>query len=577
MSSYSEEYEAIRQRHRQAVAEKRLADRHAQINALGRQPDPPLQAVPKEPTPALQAVPPARPALPPARLPDTRVLPTPLPLPVQEDWSPGARPGQAWLGYYADTFRSHTAAPEEALLPKAVMGHTLVVGATRMGKTRLLLLLAGEALANGASVAALDLKGANFTLGRLCAVADAAGLRRQDRTLFLPSVSPGPGWNPLLEGREAVGEILGVFKALAGTSWGPKMDTLFRSALTLLAERRLSLFELPSLISRPAYAKALTGSAAQSHLGQYLLDRVTGRDADTDPVLNKLLPVLDIPFFEQCLCAERNTFSMGSLWKRQQLACFHLDRKRLSEEGAGALGALAARRMLAAAIEPAGSGRVVLLADEAGEIDRLSGGRMERTLSEGGESRLSLLLACQYLSQLSGNLRESALTNAGLKCFFRLGPEDARHVDRVMGNNWGSRTADLGPQHCLVQVGEGTPRIVRVADLDPQPAPGWEHQGARLYTDEWEGLPERRRAGIQTVIGNSLPRLDTPTGNWGRKGQASPRLSTNSEDGESRVRGYEGKGTDRRPQDQPDEEGGISPKADYSAPNHIDWSSDGLS
>ena len=577
MSSYSEEYEAMRQRHRQAVADKRLADRQAQIDALKRQPSPPPQAVPQQAIPAPRIVPPPRLPAPPAPLPVPRALPAPVPLPVQEDWSPGARTGRAWLGYYADTFRSPTTAPEEALLPKAVMGHTLVVGATRMGKTRLLLLLAGEALADGASVAALDLKAANFTLGRLCAVADAAGLRRQDRALFLPSAPPGPGWNPLLEGREAVGEILGVFKALAGSSWGPKMDTLFRSALTLLAERRLSLFELPSLISSPAYARALAGSAVQSHLGQYLLDRVTGRDADTDPVLNKLLPVLDIPFFEQCLCAERNTFSMGSLWRRQQLACFHLDRKRLSEEGAGAMGALAARRLFAAAIEPAGSGRVVLLADEAGEIDRLSGGRMERTLSEGGESRLLLLIACQYLNQLPGNLKESAYTNAGLRCFFRLGPEDARYVDRIMGNNWGSRAANLGPQQCLVQVGEGTPRIVRVADLDPQPAPGWERQGTRLYTDEWEGLADRRRAGIQTVIGHSLPRLDTPAGNWGRKSQASLRLSTNSEDRESRVRGIEAKGTERRSQRQYDEESDTASNTDHSTPNHIDWSSDGLS
>ena len=243
---------------------------------------------------------------------------------------------------------------------------------------------------------------------------------------------------------------------------------------------------------------------------------MTGKDADTDPVLNKLLPVLDVPYFERCLCAERNTFAMASLWQRQTLACFHLDRRRLGEEGAGALGSMAARRLFAAAIEPSGPGRVVLLADEAGEVDRLSGGRMERTLSEGGESRLSLLLACQYLSQLPAGLRESALTNANLKCFFRLGPEDVKLVDRAVGAGWGSRAAGLDPQHCLVQVGKGTPRIVRVADLDPQPAPGWDRQGGRLTGDEWEGLPDRRRAGVRAAIGRSLPPLDAAEGSWGK-------------------------------------------------------------
>ena len=510
MSSYSEEYEASRQRHRQAVADKRLADRQAHIDALGRQPSPPLK-------PASRATLSPAQALLPAHVPDTHRLPAPAPQPVREEWSPGARPGQAWLGHYADmSGASDTYAFEEALLPSAVAGHALVVGATRMGKTRLLLLLAGEALADGASVAALDLKDAQFTLGRLCAVADEAGLGPHDRALFLPSVSPGPGWNPLLEGPEAVAEILGVFKALAGGSWGPKMDTLFRSALALLQQRRLSLFELPALISDPAYTRVLAGGEQQSHLGQYLLDRVTGKDADTDPVLNKLLPILDVPYFERCLCAERNTFAMAQLWQRQTLACFHLDRRRLGEEGAGALGSMAARRLFSAAIQPSGPGRVVLLADEAGEVDRLSGGRMERTLSEGGESRLSLLLACQYLSQLPTGLRESALTNANLKCFFRLGPEDVKLVDRAVGAGWGARAANLDPQHCLVQVGKGTPRIVRVADLDPQPVPGWDRQGGHLGADEWEGMPDRRRAGVRAVIGRSLPPLDAANSNWGK-------------------------------------------------------------
>lgn len=533
MSSYSEEYEAMRRRHRQAVAEKRLADRQAQIDAVGRQAAaPPKPPVPRAVLPAPQTALPASVAAMP-RLP----APPPAP-PVLEDWSPGARPGRTWLGHYADVFGAQSnTTPEEALLPSASAGHTLVVGATRMGKTRLLLLLAGEALAGGASVAALDLKDAHFTLGRLNALADAAGLGPQNRSLFLPSISPGPGWNPLLEGPESVAEILGVFKALAGGSWGPKMDTLFRSALALLQQRGLSLFELPALIGDPAYARALAGGAAKSHLGGYLLDRVSGKDADTDPVLNKLLPILDVPYFERCLCAERNTFAMASLWRRRQLACFHLDRKRLGEEGAGALGSMAARRLFSAAIEPSGPGRVVLLADEAGEVDRLSGGRMERTLSEGGESRLSLLLACQYLGQLPAGLRESALTNANLKCFFRLGPEDAKLVDRAVGPGWGAQAAALDPQHCLVQAGKGTPRVVRVADLDPQPVSGWDRQGGRLDQGEWGDMPDRRRDGIRQVVARSLPALGATESNWGGRPVRRDNQSGNSQSGNRQHRG----------------------------------------
>ena len=557
MSTYDDDqWEALRRRHREATEQRRLAERTARIEEIERA----AQARPA-PNDQRRLLPPLAP---PPSLPTPPAPALPEPPAEPEDWAPGARPGRAWLGHYADV-HGRQGAPEEALLPRAVPGHALVVGATRMGKTRLLLLLAGEALADGASVVALDLKDAHFTLGRLCAVADAAGLGPDERALFLPSVSPGPGWNPLLEGREAVGEVLGVFRALAAGSWGPKMDTLFRAALALLQQRRLSLFELPALIGDPAYLRALAGGAEASHLGEYLRERVTGKDADTDPVLNKLLPILDVPYFERCLCAERNTFSMGSLWRRRQLACFHLDRRRLSEEGAGALGSLAARRLFAAGIEPSGSGRVLLLADEAGEVDRLSGGRMERTLSEGGESRLSLLLACQYLSQLPKGLQESALTNANLKCFFRLGPEDVRLVDRALGDGWGARAAQLGPQHCLVQVGKGTPRVVRVADLDPRPVPGWERQGAPLTADEWEDLPERRRAGVREVIGGSLPRLDTPDGGWGRTERTPARRSAQNRDAGHVEHSDGGRSEGGHPEIHP------APAGDK------DWGSDGLS
>ncbi|MGI4791093.1 MAG: hypothetical protein ACRYFS_19880 [Janthinobacterium lividum] len=567
MSSYSDEYEEMRRRHRQAVAEKRLTDRQAYIDALAYKPSPPHK-------PASRATLSPAPSSLSAPAPDTHSLPAPLP--VREEWSPGARPGRAWLGHYADVSgASDTYAFEEALLPSAVAGHTLVVGATRMGKTRLLLLLAGEALADGASVAALDLKDAQFTLGRLCAVADEAGLGPYDRALFLPSVSPGPGWNPLLEGPEAVAEILGIFIALAGGSWGPKMGTLFRSALALLQQRGLSLFELPALISDSVYTRALAGGVQQSHLGGYLLDRVTGKDADTDPVLNKLLPILDVPYFERCLCAERNTFAMAQLWQRQTLACFHLDRRRLGEEGAGALGSMAARRLFSAAIQPSGPGQVVLLADEAGEVDRLSGGRMERTLSEGGESRLSLLLACQYLNQLPAGLRESALTNANLKCFFRLGPEDAKLVDRAIGVGWGARAANLDPQHCLVQVGKGTPRIVRVADLDPQPSPGWDRLGGHLRADEWEGLPDRRRAGIKAAVGRALPPLGVAESNWGKRpahrdDQGRDTQSGNSRDGNNQ--GGNNQASSAKMVRRPEPERQSTPR-----PSPISWEDDGIS
>ena len=438
----------------------------------------------------------------------------PLPALSNSLWSIGAFSGKAWLGYYGDVKDDQV-----ALAPlTALQRHGLVVGGSGMGKSRLTLLLAGEALGAGWSVAALELKKPEDLLGRLCALADAVGLPEYNRALFLPGFAPGPGWNPLLGEAplaEKVSELLDVFRALAAGSWGPKMDKLFRAALTVLAANGLSLFELPSLLSNPRYAKALIAQATPPHpedatAVQRACETLQTRAAgdDPDPVINKVDPMLVRPFFEKSLCAGRNTFAMEDLWQSQTLAGFHLDRKRLGEDGAMAFGAMALRRLFAASLEPAGYQQVLLLADEAGEVDRLSGGRLERTISEARSSRLSVLLSCQHLSQLPSGLRESALTSAGVRCFFRLGPDDARAVGRILGSQWEGPLQQLGAQECVVQVDGGSPRQVDVADVSPVVPAGWAGAGQRLSQEEWDTVGAWRTEGMAAVVSASMPPLD---------------------------------------------------------------------
>jgi len=476
-------------------------------------PPPPPPPPPPPVTIIFAPVPP--PAPPP--IPMTAVLPSPaLPSPAPSNplWSIGAHPGKAWLGYYGDVKDDQV-----ALAPlTALQRHGLIVGGSGMGKSRFTLLLAGEALGAGWSVAALELKKPEDLLGRLCALADVVGLPEYNRALFLPGVSPGPGWNPLLGEAplaEKTSELLDVFRALAAGSWGPKMDKLFRAALTLLAAQGLSLYELPRLLSDSRYAKSLIAQAVPPHpedatavqrARETLQTRAAGDDPD--PVINKVDPILVRPFFEKCLCAGRNTFEMEDLWRSQTLAGFHLDRKRLGEDGAMAFGAMALRRLFAASLEPAGFQQVLLLADEAGEVDRLSGGRLERTISEARSSRLSVLLSCQHLSQLPSGLRESALTSAGVRCFFRLGPDDARAVGRILGSHWEGQLQQLDAQECVVQVDGGPPRLVDVADVNPVVFSGWAGAGQRLSQDEWDTVGAWRTEGMEAVVSASLPPLD---------------------------------------------------------------------
>ncbi len=355
--------------------------------------------------------------------------------------------------------------------------HTTLCGATGSGKTRLALHLLAEQIRAGCSVVMLDPK--IETIRHLLALAYSAGMTPEQVTVLSPYLSGAgaPGWNPLdahasgVSPAQAAADVVSVL-AKSTSSWGPRMGDLLANALIVVASHGLSLFELARLLQRDDYREGLLGRplprsrGGESAFDSGALDNVafeeardfflsefaawskSERAAAAAPVLNKFRELLRTPFLRSLLCARRTTLHLGALWHRPGLVLVHLDSAALGDEGVRLLGGLLAHQLLRTAMRSDGPVPVVLALDEMGVSEEFVGGAAAKILAIARSRGLRLLVACQHLDQLSGELRSALLANTAVQAFFRLGYADAKLVAASLSAGTGERVsriaADVG-------------------------------------------------------------------------------------------------------------------------------------
>ena len=392
-----------------------------------------------------------------------------------------------WFRAYAAERLNLPAAAQESVgasTGAATVGHDLlarhacVCGATGSGKTRLTLHLLGEQIKAGCSVVMLDPK--IETIRHLLALAYAAGMTPEQVTVLSPHLSGAgaPGWNPLdakasgVPPAQAAADVVSVL-ASSTSSWGPRMGDLLANALIVVAAHGLSLFELARLLQRDDYREGLLArplprpkaagvpaldavafnniaydEAKDFFLAEFAAWSKSERAAAAAPVLNKFRELLRTPFLRSLLCARRTTLHLGSLWQRPGLVLAHLDSAALGDEGVRLLGGLLAHQLLRTAMRSDGPVPVVLALDEMGVSEQFVGGAAAKILAIARSRGLRLLVACQHLDQLSGDLRSALLANTAVQAFFRLGYADAKLVAASLSAGTGERVskvaADVG-------------------------------------------------------------------------------------------------------------------------------------
>lgn len=357
--------------------------------------------------------------------------------------------------------------------------HTVLIGGTNSGKTRLALHLLREQLRQGCSAVVIDVK--EDTILQAVQFAQDAGLGPDQVTLLWPQERGGgmPQWNPLAgDPEEAVATFMGAMEGVFGEAWGYRLADLLRNCAMVAAAQGLSLKEVVELLRDPLYREGLLRIARETgawdaypeqhkalELEYKVLSPSTQRE-HAGPVLNKVHAFVTNRWLNALFCAEGDTIDLPGLWRSPRLLAVHLDRTALGTDGVTLLAALLARYLYATAMRRPGPVPVVFLLDELDEHERNVGKSLFDIIRRARQQGLRLIAATQTLNTVSSQLTSELLGNTWLQAYFNMGSQDADRVaaSLVTGNGTRVKRLELSP-HSVSGIVQREVRTYPVLDV----------------------------------------------------------------------------------------------------------------
>jgi hypothetical protein len=324
--------------------------------------------------------------------------------------------------------------------------HLYVVGPVGVGKSTLLANLAVQDMGRVDGLALIDPKGdlATDVLARV------PGSRSNDVIVVdLADTGRPIGLNVLgsaqsEHGRELAADfVLSVLRSMWAQYWGPRTDDILRAALLTLTHTHapdgsaFTLVEVPELLTNLPFRRLVTDQpTVPASLRQFWAWFENVSDAErvqiVGPVLNKLRQFTTRTALRLSLGQSRG-LDLADVIRRRRLLIVTLSRGVIGAEAAYLLGSL-----LVAGLWQATLGRAVLAPeqrrpfwlylDEFHQVARLSI-PLTDMLAEARGLGVGVVMANQYLSQLSPEMRAAVLGTVRSQVVFQVEHDDARLLE----------------------------------------------------------------------------------------------------------------------------------------------------
>jgi hypothetical protein len=233
-------------------------------------------------------------------------------------------------------------------------------------------------------------------------------------------------------------EIVGAFKSIWADSWGPRLEhILFHTLMALLEAGNTTLLSIPQMLLNKSYRAKIIKTINDPICAGFWadefpsLDKKFGMEA-ISPVLNKIGQLLSSPALRAILGQPTSAFDPRHLMDNNYLVIINLSKGRIGAQHANLLGSL-----LVASFGTAAMSRADLAPDDrkdfaciVDEFHNYTTHAFAYMLAEVRKYKLSLILANQYLEQMSDPIRAAVLGNVGSLLVFRTGAEDAARLAR---------------------------------------------------------------------------------------------------------------------------------------------------
>lgn len=318
--------------------------------------------------------------------------------------------------------------------------HMYVIGKTGMGKTTLLENMAIQDIRNDKGLAIVDPHG-EFADKLI----DYVPAERTNEVIYF---NPGDiNWPIALNVMEKVDPehrhlvasgLIGVFKKIWANSWGPRLEYLLRNAILALLEYPGStLLSIMRMLVDEKYRDKVVDNITDPVVKSFWQDEFT-RFHDSfqveavSPIQNKVGQFLTSPLIRNIVGQTETSIDMREVMDEGKILIMNLSKGLVGEDNANLLGALMITKLQLAAM-----GRVEMDPEKredfhlyVDEFQNFATESFASILSEARKYRLNLILAHQYIAQLSEEVRDSVFGNVGTISCFRVGAEDAEFLER---------------------------------------------------------------------------------------------------------------------------------------------------
>ncbi|MFA6006412.1 MAG: type IV secretion system DNA-binding domain-containing protein [Candidatus Paceibacterota bacterium] len=320
--------------------------------------------------------------------------------------------------------------------------HMYVIGKSGVGKSKLLEIMIRQDIAHGDGLCLMDPHGD--------VIEDVLEFIPEDRiddvviidpsdTAFPASFNPLVGVEADLKHQLAQG-LIEVMQKQFGANWTPRLEHVFRFTV-------LALLDYPYATMR-GMLMMLTDRNYRQKVVEYIQHDVVKRfwaiefadwseKFDTDaiiPLVNKLGQFLSNPLLGNIFGQQKNLIDFEALMNSKKLIFINLSKGRLGEENSSFFGS-----MLITKIKQAGMARAKMSRSArqdfylyVDEFQTVVTDTFENILSESRKYGLCLIVAHQYVAQLSPKIQQAVRGNSGTIVTFRVGGDDAESLKAEM-------------------------------------------------------------------------------------------------------------------------------------------------
>ncbi len=321
--------------------------------------------------------------------------------------------------------------------------HMYIIGKSGTGKSTLIQnMVVGEIL-KGNGVALIDPHG-DLAEEILDFIPKS---RVRDTVYFNPADSEYPiGFNPVqLKGtdqkqRDIIADsIVGVFKKVF-SSWGPRLEyLLYNSIITVLESQNTTLLSVQRLLVDKNYRKRVLSHVKDPAILNFWRTEFAGMEQNRkliteaiSPIQNKIGRFLSPRLIRNILGQVRSTINIRKIMDEGKILIVNLSKGKIGEESATLLGGLLVTRIYSAALEradiPEEERRTFSLYID--EVHSFTTDAFTSIFSEARKYGLALIMAHQFLDQLSDSVQDAIFGNVGTIVSFNIGQEDAYTLAR---------------------------------------------------------------------------------------------------------------------------------------------------